>query len=231
MRIITPIEIENIAWQGELDVLSSVTLDARSIKGIKKPMVTLGKSEIWNVADAMESVIGKKWIPPRGNANYWLIRLACTLRDPEGIYRIEEARMSISLSPKNKNANSDSAYAFSLHPDRLGVESKTEFSFKLSPELKFGETEAKAGEIGVDIEYRKVFPIIQSYGAGESEPSWTFRRHPTNPLDGSQFVYAVVVAMNEAGGIKAKMDFIAKAEVPVFGLPKEAKTKIEFMIP
>ena len=91
------------------------------------------------------------------------------------------------------------------------------------------------GQLGAKIEYRKVFPVIQSYAAGEPAPYWIFQPHRTHPLDGSQFVYAVVVALAGADGIRADVELVVSVEFPFglakFGLSDEARAHTGFVIP
>ena len=77
MDIITPTEIKDIAWEGEL-----VHPQIMRGGGSPAPIVTLGQHEFWTAAQAMETEVGKKWTPPLGGADYWLVRWACTLRQP-----------------------------------------------------------------------------------------------------------------------------------------------------
>jgi hypothetical protein len=80
MQIVTPTEIESVAWEGNL-AAPTVSLGAKSATRIA---ATIGRPEIWPVADALENEVRQKWTPPLGDADYWLVRLACTLRDPPG---------------------------------------------------------------------------------------------------------------------------------------------------
>jgi hypothetical protein len=199
-------------------------------------VVTIGRPEIWPVARALENEVGRKWTPPLGDAGYWLVRLACTLRNPPGPPRITEATQTLYLRPKNSGVDKESTYAFSLFPDRLGAEDKAELSASLGPELKFASGAGfSVGELGATIEYRKVFPVIQSYGAGEPAPYWIFQTHRTYPLDGSQFVYAVVVARAGAGGIRASVELVVSVNYPSglakLGLSDEARANTRFVIP
>jgi hypothetical protein len=231
MHIITPAEIQAIAWKGEL--IPPPT--AKAVRSAESPVVTIGQPEIWPVAEALENEVGHKWTPPLGEASYWLVRLACTLRDPSGPPRLTEATQTLYLRPKNPGPEEPSTYAFSLFPDRLGAEDKTEFSASLGPELKFASGAGfSVGQLGAKIEYRKVFPVIQSYNAGQSTPYWIFKPHATYPLDGSQFVYAVLVARAWAGGIRANVELVVTVELPFglarFGLSEEAKANTRFVI-
>jgi len=118
MHIITPAQIESVAWEGEL--IPPPT--AKFVDSAERPVVTIGRHEIWPAAEALENEVGRKWNPPMGDAGYWLVRLACTLRNPPGLSRITEATLTLYLRPKNSSADKESTYAFSLFPDRLGAE-------------------------------------------------------------------------------------------------------------
>ena len=58
MRIITPTEIEHVAWEGYLEPLGE------TFKGAPSPRVTLGEPAWWPAEQAMEGGTGKKWTPP-----------------------------------------------------------------------------------------------------------------------------------------------------------------------
>jgi hypothetical protein len=187
-------------------------------------VVTLGRPEVWPAAVALENQVGQQWVPPLGDADFWLLRLACTLRQPGGsspLVRsaIKEAQQTLALRPRNGRAARDTTYAFSLFPDRLTAEDKVELSAGLEPGLKFAKTfELKVGKLGAKIEFRKVFPVIQAYGAGEPEPYWVFKPHAAHPLEGSQFVYAVVAAGRGADGVLGHVDMTVTVEDRLFGL-------------
>ena len=232
MRIKTPNRIEAVAWEGEL-VPSQTAMSAKDASD--RPIVTLGKPELWPAAAAMETEVGKKWTPPLGGAEFWLARFACSLRDPVGRLQITAAAQAISLRPRNSGTKQGDVYAYSLFPDRLSVEDKGTFNIKLSPELSFAKViNFKPGEVGVEIEYRQAFPIVQSYGAGEATPMWEYKNHPAHPLDGSQFVYAVIAALPGSGGGRGTMEIVVTVQKefgPVrYGLPQEEKRSIRFTI-
>ena len=74
MRIITPAEIERVAWEGTLEPLGAAFKEPTLL-----PRVTLGEPVWWPAGQALESETGKKWSPPAGDTRYTLVRLACTL--------------------------------------------------------------------------------------------------------------------------------------------------------
>ena len=233
MHIVTQIEIKAIAWEGALS--APETTRAFKSPAAKPPVVTIGQMEVWRAADALENQVGQKWVAPLGGAEFWLARFACTLRAPGGVEKISEATQTLFLRPKNPGARKDAAYAFNLFPDRLGAEEKAEWSVKLEPELKFADGSGfKVGELGAKIEFKKVFPVIQSYGAGQSTPYWIFKPHASRPLEGSQFVYAVLAAKAGAQGIRGTVEMTVTVETQFgpmrFGMSDEAQENTQFVI-
>ena len=95
MHIHTPTTIQSIAWEGPL-----VPPAAKSAS-TAHPIVTLGRPEIWPAAEALENEVGKKWTPPLGGAEFWLVCLACTLCEPPGRERITEAEQRLYLRGRN----------------------------------------------------------------------------------------------------------------------------------
>lgn len=235
--IVTPLEIESVVWEGEL-VPSAAT---RGAGPAQRPVAAIGKHEVWPAAQALEAETGKKWTPPLGGADFWLVQWACTLREPGGSPTIAEATQTLYLRPHNPAAGERAAgggyaaYAYSLFPDRLTVEDQAEFSASLTPELKFSPVEVEAGGLGAKIQYRKVFPVIQAYDVGTPTPYWVFKRHAAHPLAGSQFVYAVVAAQAGAGGVRGSVELVVTVESrfgPLrLGLPQEAMAHVGFVIP
>jgi len=55
MRIVTPTEIDRVAWEGYLEPLG------QTFRSASLPRVTPGEPEGWPAAEAMESRLGKKW--------------------------------------------------------------------------------------------------------------------------------------------------------------------------
>lgn len=228
MKIITPAEIEKVAWQGKL-VSPQVTV-TRGPSPLEEALVTLGEPVWWPAEQAMESQISKKWTPPADKRRYLLVRLACTLHPPAGSHtHYFDATLSVKLSAMRGDPN---VRADDLFPMRLAVDSKHNFSFKLTPGLKFAETlEANLLEAGADIDYVKTFPVIQGFGLGESQPYWRFSKHAKYPLLGSQCVYAVVSAPPNAAGIQFHFDLTATLETrfgPIrYGLPTDVQNSLQ----
>jgi hypothetical protein len=226
MRITTPtqIESEHVAWEGYLEPLSE-TLKG----GVPRPRVTLGKPTWWPAEQAVKGETGKEWTPPAGDRRYTLLRLACTLHPPgEPRARYTGATLNTYLRPRY---GAGSVVAHDLHPQRLSADQQATYTLGLGPDLKFAQLfEASMFELGGEIEVRKVFPVVQGYGLGESNPYWQFAHHPAHPLQGCQCVYAVLDAPGEAGGVRLSISLVATMETrfgPVrLGVPQEVRAYV-----
>lgn len=232
MDFVTPTHLDHVAWQGELEPAQTL----RGAESVQRPFVQIGRPEVWPAADALQAEVGRAWVKPLGDADFWLVRLACTLRAPGGLTKLTSAEQRVQMRPRNPRVPADAAYAFSLFPDRLSVEDKVEQSVSLGPELKFEKVaDLKLGSVGAKIEYKKVFPVIQGYNVGRPDPYWVYRAHAAYPLDGSQCVYAVVAARAGAGGVRLLLTVIATLETqfgPIrFGPPEAVKDRLSFDIP
>ena len=229
MRINTPEGIEQAAWEGVLESLGETYRGAEPAG----PRVTMGEPVWWPAEQALESETGKKWTPPAGGQRYTLVRLSCTLHPPaETRTRYMDVTLTAYLRP---HAAVGAAVAHDLYPLRLTAETKGKFTVSLGPELKFAPAvDVKLGEIGAEIEFRRVFPVIQAFGLGESRPYWQFKHDAAAPLLGSQSVYMVVAAPKQAGGVRLSVELVATVETrygPLrVGLPEAARTHLSKLI-
>ena len=224
MRIVTPTEIEEVAWDGYLQPQGEVYRKAAIL-----PRVTLGEPVWWPAEQAMEGETGKLWAPPAGDWRYLLVRLACTLHPPrEERSLYTEATLHAYLRAARGPGR---VVAQDLYPQRRSAEQKGAFTFSLGPDLRFAEAvDLRLMEVGAEIEYQQVFPVIQGFGLGESNPYWQFTRHATFPLLGCQYVYALLAAPAGAGGVRLSVEMVATWETrygPLrVGLPEEARAHV-----
>jgi hypothetical protein len=224
MKIITPTEIEQVAWEGTLAPLGATFKDP-----VPLPRVTIGEPAFWSSEQALEGETGKKWSQPATGERYTLVRLACTLHPPDSSRtRYAEATLTADLRPRQGERL---IVAHDLYPQRLTAEDKGNFTVKLSPEFKFADVlDVKLLELGTEIEYHKVFPVIQGFGLGERRPYWRFAHHSANPLLGSQCVYLVVAAARDAGNVQIGIELVATLETrygPIrVGLPEQAQAQV-----
>jgi hypothetical protein len=230
MRIMTPAEIEEVAWEGRLEPLA----ESSGLSGPGPlPVVTLGEPAWWPAGQAMETETGKTWSPSAGGHAYTLLRLACTLHPPaeaRGHYR--GATLTAYLRPAHGRGR---VVAHDLYPRQRTVEETGTVKVGLGPDLKFaGLADLKLLEVGAEIEYPQVYPVIQGYGLGESRAYWQFQAHSGFPLAGCQSVYAVLDAPGEAGGVRLSIELMASLETrwgPVrLGLPREAAVHLSRLV-
>ena len=227
MRLITPTVIEQVAWEGYLEPLGATF---RSATGL--PRVTLGEPVAWS-AQALESETGKKWSPPLGDRRYSLLRLACTLH-PLDDSRAHYTETTLTAHLRSRDGIGH-VLAHDLYPQRVTAETKGKTSLTLKPDFKFAQViEFAPGEAGVEIEHHDVFPVIQAYGLGESQPYWKFDQHPAHPLIGCQSVYLVLAAPSDSGAVRLSVELIATVESrfgPLrVGLPQDARASLSRVI-
>lgn len=228
MRIVTPTEIEQVAWEGYLQPQGEVVR-----KAVILPRVTLGEPVWWPAEQALESETGRTWTPPGGNQRYTLVRLACTLHRPrEERSHYVEATLHAYLRAAR---GSGQVVAHDLYPQQRSAEQTGAFKFSLRPDLRFADTvDLSLMGVGAEIEYRQVFPVIQGFGLGESSPYWQFTRHATYPLLGCQFVYALLATPADVGGVRMTVELVATWETRLgplrVGLPEDERAHISRII-
>lgn len=224
MRIVTPDAIENPAWDGYLEPLGETFGETRSLA-----RVTLGEPMWWPAAKALDGDNGQQWKPPVGDRTFALARLTCTLHPPESEHaRYTKALLKVYLRPRH---GAGAVIAYDMYPQRLTAEVMGKFNFGLGPDLKFASlAEVKLMKIGAEIEYKKLFPVIQAFGESESTPYWQFEHHASHPLLGCQSVYLVIAAPLDADGVRLSVEMVATAQTrlgPVrLGLPETAQASV-----
>jgi hypothetical protein len=227
MQIVTPSEIEQVAWEGSLEPVGAV------YKGLEQlPIVTIGEPAYWPAAEAVEAQTGQNWSPPADGRRYTLVRLDCTLHAPEDTRtRYSDATLTASLRPGD---GVGTVIAHDLYPLRVVATGTQKLSLRLGPDLKFGPVNVNLFEAKTEIIHHNTFPIIQAFGLGESKPYWQFAHHSTHPLLGCQSVYLVLSSPLCSGGTQVLVELAATAETrfgPLrLGLPQSANAHVNCII-
>jgi hypothetical protein len=196
------------AWEGELVPLSGVM----AARGKAMPRVSIGKPDWW----AGES-LGESFKAPEGGYKYGLARFAFSLR-PEGMQKVRKAELVLDFQP---GEDSKRSVAFDLVP-RAEIEEQTgSFTLGIGPDFKFFSVDVTLAKAETTINLRRAFPVIITYGIGESTARWVFVSRPAHPLVGSQIVYAMV--QMPPGVEAAKVRLFLNAEIGRFKgfLPKD----------
>ncbi|MEU7904961.1 hypothetical protein [Actinoplanes sp. NPDC049118] len=208
--------IETPLWEGELEPDDTVP-PAASQRGPEStgsgapmrnlPVVSIGRPEVWNVVDFFDA--GALPAPMRSKlseADFYLVRLACSFRPEHDNTEIEWARFSVSLQRDEAGLIPS---AFDLHPLFVTSEVKRNVTISLAPTLKFLEVEAGIGSVGFGIEYQEIQPIISASGAGESEPAWDFQAAKGTHVHGSKWMHLLVRASPAMTTCHARLELSA----------------------
>jgi hypothetical protein len=220
--IITPTEIKNPLYEGQLEFTSgSVEQVAReksldSVRGELKsagPVVTLGQPQWWNLAHLAREK--GETLPAElslllQDADFYLLLLACSFK-PGRESQVGWARFTAYLRPKT---GQEDPIAFDIYPREIYDETKTNVKVNIAPSLKFsafqGATvEGKLGEVVTTVEFSKLEPVVVGYGVLESAPNWDFEQHKDQPLRGSKFGYLIVKKPRSAHAVRLSLDIVA----------------------
>jgi hypothetical protein len=222
--IVTPKELKDsdLVYEAELDL---VLEDRDHHKGgmasemmpeIPAPVVSLGRPIEWNLAhlarEKGEQLPAELSLQLR-EADFYLLQLACSFR-PSVKSRITWARLQTQLQPEN---GTEAPIAFDLYPLEIYDESRRDVKVSISPALRFTAFEAmgvegRVGEILMNLEIKKLEPVIIGYGALESTPNWDFFAHEHYPLLGSKFCYLIVKKPRSAKAVRLALNVTAEFE-------------------
>jgi hypothetical protein len=220
--IITPTDIENPLYEGQLEFTPGSIEQAAREKGRESirselkfagPVVTLGQPQWWNLAhlarEKGETLPAELSLLLR-DADFCLLWLACSFH-PERDSEVTWARFNVYLRPKT---GQDDPIAFDLYPREIYDETKTDLKVSIGPSLKFaafeGATvEGKLGEVVTTIEFRKLEPVVVGYGLLQPNPGWDFEKHKDQPLRGIKSGYLIVKKPHSAEAVRLTLDIAA----------------------
>lgn len=245
MLLQTPSSIENALWENQLvpssdAVLEQLRTSENSLNNSniasklvrELPIVTIGHPEVWS----MEEIFSQKDIPPvlsskLDEADFYLVRMACSFRPPKGKCRVTWARFLASLFSE---AGSEEPVAFDLYPKYVTQEIKRDVSITITPSLKFDEIEAKAGEFKNGIKYDELHPIISAAGTGESMVSWDFQETKGTTIQGVKCMYILLKKVKSIHRVGVLLDLVADVlvrnkRIPVLAI-KDKKEASESLV-
>jgi hypothetical protein len=228
MAIVTPTQVEHVAWQGTL--VQAAGAFSKAVSSL--PKATLGEPVVWKM-DALKTQLGKEWTPPADGRLFALVRIDFTLHPLEdSSAHYPQAQLNVFLRPR---AGIGNVVALDLFPVQVTAEKSGKRNVKLAPELKFvSAIDFKPGELGVEIEHHDVFPVIQAFGVGQSNPYWVFKNDNTHKSIGSQSVYFIVAVPPEAQGARLSLELTAQVKSRfgsfIGGVPEEARANLSKMI-
>lgn len=218
MRIYTPPDIKDVAWEGVLIPATGAVDDCAAV-----PRVTLAEPAWWSAETLMAHLGTQAWSPPNREWRYVLVRLGFSLQPlrSEGAF-VRQAALTATLTPYH--AVPEAALVRDLYPHRLTDRGARKYDLHLDKWLRFQNTTPEApAEAAVGIEYIKTYPVIQGYGAGKCSPYWRFTYDTGRPLVGCQTVYMLVEAPEKTGGVRIDLQLMTEVQT--------AKTRFSVSLP
>ncbi len=231
MEIASPADIRSIAWEGDLVIPPKVYAVTRLGRS---PRVVWGVPEVWPIADALRNRPGQRWNPLAPATDYWLVRLSFILQEPPGIPAMSELHATLQVQPRATEAARATTAVHRIYPEALSIRDPTEGMVFLSPKLIFAEDRTLgADELGARLGCRKVFVSATSSPVGGPAVTWAFKRQAGRGK-GSQPVYAVIAASDDADGFWGQVDVAVYLNAQMgrfsFVLPEVAKPALRFEV-
>ena len=205
MWLKVPKDIDKVVWEGPLEPATDEAVQrlgqewtARGLKVEVRdavrdlPLVSIGQPEVWQLAEVyppekMPATLRAK----QEEADFYLVRLACSFRPARDDVKIEWARFLVHLMPDSAG---QVTVAFDLYPLQITQEVRHNVKVTLSPTLKFMEVEASVGGVEFGFEYPELQPLVTAAGAGEANPSWDYEEAKGMQIQGSRWMHLLVKA-------------------------------------
>ena len=230
MWLQVPETIEHALWEGALEPATEEAVEqvgrewaARGFKGNAHdavrdlPLASIGQPEVWSLLEVYP--LEKMPHPLRaklGEADFYLVRLACSFRPRKEQSRVAWARFIVRLLP---DSAARQPVAFDLHPLMVTQEVRRNVKVTLSPSLKFQEIGAEIGGIEFGFEYPELQPLISAAGAGEERPSWDYEEARGVAVQGSKWMHLLIKAPQGMEMVRAVLDLAADVQVRDSRLP------------
>lgn len=175
------------------------------------PIVSIGKPETW----LLHEIYPRRQMPrvmqsKLTQADFYLVRLACSFRPIHQESRLQWARFRVLLLP---DAQGQTPLAIDLYPLEVFEEIKRQITVSLDPTLKFHEVEMHIGQATFGIEYRGLQPHIVASGVGQTDPTWDYAEVKEITLQGSKWMYLLVKAPKGMTTGLARLDLVAEVAV------------------
>lgn len=225
MWLQVPDGMRDVLWEGALqpDQQSMDSLQ-RSLPGSEPgpdphevarnlPVVSIGQPEAWPLSAVYELDKMPPLLRSRvDEADFYLVRLACSFRPVHRETRIEWARFAIGLRP---DADGRQPVAEDLHPGEVDQEIQRRTRVTLSPGLKFQSVEASIGGAEFGLEYPELQPRIVAAGQSSANASWDYTEVPGIAVHGGKWMHLLVKAPK--GMALAMADIYLEADVAAAG--------------
>jgi hypothetical protein len=177
------------------------------------PVVSIGEPESWPLSALYDVATMPAMIrASMEDADFYLVRLACSFRPVHRESQIEWARLAIRLHPDEQGRQ---PIAEAQHPVDVNQEIQRHTKFTLSPSLTFQPVEASAGEIAFGFDYPELRPLISAAGYRTPEPTWDYFAVSGSAVQGGKWMHLLV--KTPRGTSAAHADLSLAADVRVKG--------------
>lgn len=219
MWLQVPDDVREVLWEGPLQPEApSIDRLRRSWPGRKPqgdledlarnlPVVSIGQPETWPLASLYELDRMPPLLRTKANeADFYLIRLACSFRPVRREARIEWARFVIALHSDREGRQ---PLAEDLYPNEINHEVQHRTKVTLSPSLKFQLVEASLGSAEFGFEYPELQPVITAAGHSSAEASWDYSEVPGAAMHGGKWMHLLVKAPKGMPSAEANIYLVA----------------------
>lgn len=230
---------DGLLWQGRLEPASDVDVrglfssraaDDPPVVELERelrdlPEVSIGVPNVWNI----NGIDRSDQIRPMQPGDYYLIKLACSLRPQRKRQSVEWARFDVTLSPDNDGGQ---PIAVDLHPVSETKTIRRKVALSIAPEVKFHELGAKVAGVESGYEYDELVPMITSFGVQSHELGWEYEQAKGTKLHGDKRMNLLARAPKGSRGCTATFELradvrIARWRLPVRLLPRRGSASAD----
>lgn len=175
------------------------------------PVVSIGQPQSWPLADLFDAIQMPAAIRASlADADFYLVRLACSFRPTHGEGRIEWARFLVEMHP---DAAGRQPVSESQHPWEVTQPVQHQLKFTLSPTFTFQPVQVSVGDASVGVEYQELRPRISAAGIGTPQASWDYFEVPGIEVVGGKWMHLVARAPKGTSGVSADLSVTADIRV------------------
>jgi hypothetical protein len=175
------------------------------------PVISIGQPRSWPLADLFDTGQVPATIRESlADADFYLVRLACSFRPAHGEGRIEWARFLVEMHPDTAGRQ---PVTESQHPLEVTQPVQHQLKFTLSPTFTFQPVQVSAGDASAGVEYQELRPRITAAGIGTPQASWDYFEVPGIEVTGGKWMH--LVARTPKGTSQVSADLSVTADIRV----------------
>ena len=178
---------------------------------ITESQVTLGRGHTSFIPPSKSISSHPIITPDRSIWDLYLIHIPFTIHEPSEDSYYQKIKFKIDL------ANRDIS-AFDLLPKNVTSKVEVAKTYILSPQFTFKEVEVKVGELGYEVRFDSLRPIISAFGIGESQFYWIYTSQENQRLfPGTRHVLIVLQVPKKVDFMYAMISYEVVIVKKLFG--------------